>query len=308
MKQTNFCRKIYRVICKFHKHVLKQSFILSFLLLFSNISAQDSYPKIYESSTWNPIGFEDILNKFQTVDVLIIGEEHDDKKGHEEKSKLIRYIAEKQNFIISMEMFERDQQVVLNEYLAGLIDDKLFQSDIKLWTNYEDYKPIVMFAKENKIPVLAANAPRRYVRMLSRNGLSEMYKFPSISKKYIAPLYTVELYRQEIYENKIFGSIAGHGGEKLGMKNMILAQNLWDATMADSILKVVEKKRTKVIHINGRFHSDESMGVTYRLTQLGLKVLTISMFVHRSSEIPNQNQLKKYADIIYITDIVNSKN
>ena len=49
-----------------------------------------------------------------------------------------------------MEMFERDGQVVLNEYLAGLIDEKLFQSDCKLWNNYEDYKPIVLFAKENK--------------------------------------------------------------------------------------------------------------------------------------------------------------
>jgi uncharacterized iron-regulated protein len=273
-------------------------FLMSFLL-----NAQEQYPKIYDSNSWNPIGFEEIAEKFKSVDVLIIGEEHDDKKGHEEKEKLIRFLSERVSFIISMEMFERDGQIVLNEYLAGLIDEKLFQSDSRLWNNYEDYKPIVLFAKANNIPILAANAPRRYVRMLSRNGLDEIYKFPKGSRKYFAPIYSIELYRQESYENKIFGSIAGHGGEKQAMKNMILAQNLWDATMTDSILKTIEKKRTKVLHINGRFHSDEYMGVTHRLTKLGLKVLTISMFVHRSSETPSQTQLKKYADIIYITGI-----
>ena len=277
-------------------------FCRSMAIFFSlTISAQDTFPRIYESNTWNPIGFEEIEEKFKSVDVILIGEEHDDKVGHSEKLKLIRFLSERQNFIISMEMFERDGQVVLNEYLAGLIDEKLFQSDCKLWNNYEDYKPIVLFAKENKIPILAANAPRRYVRILSRNGLEEMYKFPSASRKFFAPIYTVERYRQESYENKIFGSIAGHTSEKLGMKNMILAQNLWDATMTDSILKTIEKKRTKVIHINGRFHSDEYMGVTHRLKEFGLRVLTISMFVHRSLESPNQTQLKKYADIIYIT-------
>lgn len=280
-------------------HLCLCNFIV--ILLSFPLRAGEIYPKIYDSKTGNAIDFEEIAQKFENVDVLIVGEEHDDKIGHAEKLKLIQFLQERIKFVISMEMFERDQQVVLNEYLAGLIDEKLFQTDCKLWSNYEDYKPIVLFAKENKIPIIAANAPRRYVRMLSRNGLDELYKFPSSSRKFFAPIYTIERYRQEAYENKIFGSIAGHGGEKLGMKNMILAQNLWDATMADSIQKIIDKKRTKVFHINGRFHSDEYMGVTHRLTKLGFTVLTISMFVNRTSEIQNQNDLKKYSDIIYIT-------
>ena len=284
------------------KHNVHPLIAVSILLLLSiTLLAEETYPILFDAKSWNQIGFEEIAEKFQSVDVILIGEEHDDKIGHAEKLKLIRFLSEQQKFIISMEMFERDQQIVLNEFLSGFIDEKIFQTDIKLWNNFEDYKPIVLFAKENKIPILASNAPRRYVRMLSRNGLEELYKFPTLSKKLFAPIYMIEPYRQEAYENKIFGSIAGHTNEKLGMKNMILAQNLWDATMADSIVKSLDKKRTKIIHINGRFHSDEYMGVTHRLTQLGIKVLTISMFVQRTAESPNQNQLKKYADIIFIT-------
>lgn len=278
-----------------------------FVILFvftSSLNSQEVFPKIYDAKTWNTIGYENIEEKFKSVDVIIIGEEHDDKKGHEEKVKLIQFLSERIPFVISLEMFERDQQIVLDEYMEGLIDEKTFQSEIKLWNNYEtDYKPIVLFAKDKKIPVIAANAPRRYVRSLSRNGLEAMYKFQKASKKFFAPIYTIELYRQDAYEEKIIGSIAGHGGDKQGFQNMILAQNLWDATMADSIRKTIDRKRTKIIHINGRFHSDEYMGVTHRLKALGLKVLTISMFIHRSNETPNQNQLKKYADVIYITGV-----
>lgn len=272
-----------------------------------NLQAQEAFPKIYDSETWNPIGYEEIAEKFKTVDVLILGEEHDDKKGHEEKVKLIRYLSEKQKFYISMEMFERDQQVVLNEYLGGFIDEKLFLSDARLWNNFEDYKPIVQFAKEKKIFILAANAPRRYARMLSRNGLEELEKFPQSSKKYFAPLYMLNLFRQETYESKISESMSGHLSEKKAISNMIQAQYLWDATMADSIIRKIEYKKRKIIHINGRFHSDERMGVTHRLTSLGLKVLTISMFMQRSLEIPNQANSKKYADIIYITGENTSK-
>lgn len=285
-----------------NKHNVNPLIAVSILFLLSiSLFAEETYPILFDAKSWNQIGFEEIAEKFQSVDVILIGEEHDDKIGHAEKLKLVRFLSERQKFIISMEMFERDQQIVLNEFLSGLIDEKIFQTDIKLWNNFEDYKPIVLFAKENKIPILASNAPRRYVRMLSRNGLEELYRFPTLSKKLFAPIYMIEPYRQEAYENKIFGSIAGHANEKLGMKNMILAQNLWDATMADSIAKSLDRKRAKIIHINGRFHSDEYMGVTHRLTQLGIKVLTISMLVQRTAESPNQNQLKKYADIIYIT-------
>lgn len=276
-------------------------FSFFYLLLAIQIVAENDFPKIYDSASLKEINFDDISEKLNHASVLILGEEHDDKKGHTEKLKLIRYLAERHNIVISMEMFERDQQTILNEYLAGLIDEKIFQTDLKLWTNYEDYKPIVLLAKENKIQILAANAPRRYVKILARHGLDELYKFPFRSRKYFAPIYMIEKYRQENYENKIFGSLAGHGKDTIDLKNMILAQNLWDATMTDSIVKFLDRKKTKIVHINGRFHSDEYMGISHRLMQLGIKVVTVSMFVFRSTETPDPNQFKKFGDIIYLT-------
>ena len=61
-----------------------------------------------------------------------------------------------------MEMFERDAQIVLDEYLNDLITEKKFLDDSRPWENYKtDYRPLVEFARVNKLNVIAANAPRR---------------------------------------------------------------------------------------------------------------------------------------------------
>jgi uncharacterized iron-regulated protein len=71
----------------------------------------------------------------------------------------------------SLEMFERDVQIVLDEYVKDLITEKKFLDDSRPWNNYKtDYRPLVEYAKQNKLPVIAANAPRRYINMVSRGG------------------------------------------------------------------------------------------------------------------------------------------
>ena len=49
---------------------------------------------------------------------------------------------------LSMEMFDRDVQPVMNEYLQGFIREKNFKKDSRSWSNYRDYRPMVEFAKE----------------------------------------------------------------------------------------------------------------------------------------------------------------
>lgn len=69
-------------------------------------------------------------------------------------------------------MFERDVQEVMDEYLTGCIRQQDMLQDSRPWPNYlSDYAPLVELAKANSIPVIAANAPRRYVGMVGRGGL-----------------------------------------------------------------------------------------------------------------------------------------
>ncbi|MCV5871569.1 ChaN family lipoprotein, partial [Escherichia coli] len=62
---------------------------------------------------------------------------------------------------LSMEQVTRDKQSVLDAYLKGEIGEQYFMSQSNAWPNYEsDYRPLVEFAKQANLPVIAANAPK----------------------------------------------------------------------------------------------------------------------------------------------------
>jgi uncharacterized iron-regulated protein len=90
------------------------------------------------------------------ADVLFFGEEHNDSAGHYLENKIFRALHAQyaDKVVLSMEMFETDGQLVLNEYLGGTIDETRFSRDIRLWSNYKDYRPMIEYAKQNKIPVI----------------------------------------------------------------------------------------------------------------------------------------------------------
>ena len=83
-------------------------------------------------------------------------------------------------------------QIVLDEYLNGLISEDHFLLSSRPWKNYKtDYRPLVEIAKQNKLSVIAANAPRRYVNMVSRNGRDSLNGLSKQAKEWLAPLPTV---------------------------------------------------------------------------------------------------------------------
>jgi uncharacterized iron-regulated protein len=269
--------------------------ILYFLFLVVSLFAdtENKYPNILYKG--EKISLKKIVELTNEYDVVLIGEEHDDKQGHEEKLKLIEALNEQYSIQVGMEMFERDQQILLDEYFKDLISEKTFEKEARLWNNFSDYKPILEFCKKKSISLHASNAPRRYVRLVSQKGLYSLTELSEQAKQYFAPIYMINSFRDELYEKKIKNSLGNHSDTNL--ENMYLAQNLWDATMTETILKSLENKKNKFIHINGRYHSDENLGITHRLKKLKVKVLTISIF----KELENDS--KNYADVHIITGI-----
>ncbi|HXF42820.1 MAG TPA: ChaN family lipoprotein, partial [Pyrinomonadaceae bacterium] len=145
------------------------------------------------------------------------------------------------------------------------------------WPNYKsDYRPLIEFAKENKIKVIAANAPRRYVNMVSRNGRNALDGLSPQAKIWLAPLPFPK--PSDKYAAK-FRSLMGASPESsMGLDNILDSQTLWDATMADSIAKVLASKAgSLVIHVNGSFHSESRLGTVEQL--LGYRKKTRAIVV-----------------------------
>ena len=201
-------------------------------------------------------------------------------------------------------MFERDEQIVLNEYLQGLITEKKFLDDSRPWGNYKtDYRPLVEFAKANKLDVIAANAPRRYVNMVSRNGRSSVDQLSKDAKAWLAPLPYSEA--SEAYAKKFTALMGGSNEASMGIKNILDSQSLWDATMADSMAKYLrQNKKALIVQLNGSFHSESRLGTVEHLLRYRpkTKVIVVTMRYEDDFHTFDKHKDTNIGDFIILTD------
>jgi uncharacterized iron-regulated protein len=281
--------------------------LAAFLLFVSPLFAfsQDSllnHCKIYSTVKQKVVTLDDVTADMATADVLFFGEEHSDSTGHYLEQALFKKLsaAYPNELALSMEMFETDCQYILDEYLKGQILEKNLITDARAWPNYKDYRPLIEWAKSNKIPVIAANAPHRYVSMVNREGLPSLALLDRTARSFLPPL-PIDTATGPYYD-KFLQIMGGHAMP--GMQ-MYQAQNLWDATMAWSIAGFAKKnKNSKIFQVNGSFHSEEKLGAAAQLKKYDkkLRILNIATFCDDNYDNPNWTKLAKNGDYIILTD------
>jgi uncharacterized iron-regulated protein len=288
-----------------------------FLITFScqPLSAQitEKNYKIYSLKLAKEVSINDIVEDLKSYDVLFYGEEHNDSVTHFLENKILEslYANYSNKISLSMEMFERDVQPVMNEYLTSEIKEKSFKKDARVWSNYRDYRPMIELCKKNKLDVICANAAGRYSNLAGRKGQKALMALPAESKKYFAPLpYDTASGK---YYDKLMGlshdpadtskkaaPVMGMGGFSL-----IMAQSLWDATMAYSISEYLKNNKTKkIFQVNGRFHSDEGFAAVTQLKKYSPKTKILIISSASDDSFPNidWNKHKQLGDYIIITD------
>lgn len=263
----------------------------------------EGHYKIYDTRTKQIITIDKIVADMADADVLFFGEEHNDSAAHYLENKIFRALHAQypEKVVLSMEMFETDGQLGLNEYLGGFINEDRFSRDVRLWSNYKDYRPMIEYSKQNKIPVIAANPPRRYVNLVTRRGMRSLDSLSKDAKKFLPPLPYDTLSGR--YREKFMDIMKGSPGSS--SQNIYYSQNLWDAGMAYSIYSFLKKnKRKKVFHCVGGFHTEEKLGTAAHLQKRNrkLKILNISSFRDASFNNPDWEKFSSRGDYIIITN------
>ncbi|WP_039936789.1 ChaN family lipoprotein [Leptospira terpstrae] len=274
------------------------------LLFVLGISAEEvsKSVQIVRTSTAETVTIAEVVKESFKFDVIVLGEEHDNQDIHRFYEALFKSISEVESTSLSLEMLEQDQQNIVNEFIKGTISESHFLSSITHWKNFKtDYLPLVSIAKEKKCNVVAANPPRRYVNVISRKGLSAYREFSDIAIQYLPPAYSLEKYLTEDYKQRLTALFSeGHGtGHGVENQYLILGQATWDQGMAEAISREFYKTKKKVVHLNGRFHSDRKGGVVHRLREMGLSVLVLSGFVKDREE---SSEFVKIADFVILTN------
>jgi uncharacterized iron-regulated protein len=233
--------------------------------------------------------YKKILKKAEEADIILFGELHNNPIIHWLQYELTKDIFEQvnENIALGAEMFEADNQLIINEYLGGHYNYDIFKKEAKVWPNNEtDYLPLLDFAVANQLSFIATNVPRRYANMVYKEGFKAFNNLTDDAKKFMVPIPFIfdEKLPRYVEMKKMAG---GHGGD-----NLPKSQALKDATMAHFILKNWSKGRT-FIHYNGAYHSNNFEGIMWYLKQANpdLKILTLNCVEQKKiDELEKENE------------------
>lgn len=272
--------------------------LLCFIILFlvSSFMVEKPAYRLFDKKG-KKAAFKDLLKRSKDADVILFGELHNNPMSHWLQLELLKELRQAgANVVFGAEMFEADDQLIIEEYFEGKFPAKNFEAEVKLWNNYStDYKPLLEYCRGERIKFVATNIPRRYANYVSREGIEKLNDLSDEAKNWIAPLPIVVDYDLPGYRN-MMEMMRDHAGRNAG--KLVQAQAIKDATMAYFISESFEEGKI-FYHINGSYHSNNFEGIFYYLKKYkpDLKVLTIST-VEQEDVDKLDEQNKELADFI----------
>jgi uncharacterized iron-regulated protein len=263
--------------------------------------------EILDPATGGRLGWSDFMARIDEVSVVLLGEQHDHAIGHAVQFAIVEDVMDKYpGSVLALEMLERDEQFRVDDYMEGFIDSKTLASitQSKDWGGRGGwaawYQPIIDAAKDRGGRVVAANAPRRYVRLARLEGYERINELPKERRAFID--YPKELsggrYRQRFWELAAHNKDKEEGEEKVDIDVTTIdpddpllptfkSMQSWDATMAQSIVNANPSIQQKVILLVGQFHVEYDGGIVQelrkRMPSAGVLVVSIQR------EIPDED-------------------
>lgn len=256
------------------------------------------------NAKWQPITHHELTQNLLKADVIFMGEFHGNHAAHLLQTSLLSALYRQHpQLMLSMEMFNRNHQTTLNDYLNGNIGEETLIDQTSAWSNYKaSYRPLVEFARQNQLPVIAANASADIIRCIGAQGQSYLSKLNAKEQQWLAqkPFVEITHYRSEFF--KLMGQ-AKHITNSKKLDNIYSAQIARDNTMAESINTALKQHPNhKVIHLNGRFHSENHLGTAGALKrlnpQLNIEVITPVYVDDVSTISAEQNRSDNYYYVV----------
>ena len=245
--------------------------------------------RVFDTKAGAWTDFEAMSAAIAPADVLFVGEQHGDPNTHALERALLEALARRRpDIALSLEMFERDTQAALDDYLAGRIDEAAFLTSSRPWPKYQtDYRPLVELARERGWPVVAANVPRAFASRIAKDGLEA---FTSLAPGEQDALPAGIHCPKDAYFDRFVKSMSGHPApegpgaaatQSAMLERYYQAQCLKDEVMGESIARVAKGpgEGPLVVHYTGAFHSDFALGAAERATRRlpGSRIVVVSV-------------------------------
>lgn len=228
-------------------------------------------------------GLGEFVKQARKHTFIFVGESHDHALHHQTQADVIAaLVRDGREVIVGFEMFTRPNQANLAPFTLGKWSDDKFIEEAQWKTQwgfpFPIYKPIFDQVKANRLPMVALNVPREWVRTVSRQGLA------NLQPENQAQIPAVNVKNKE-HRDVFTAMVGGHSMPNVNMDNMYAAQALWDTAMADSAVKYLTGRylqmsnvpdRIAFVILAGSGHGMYEQGINWRLKQqTGLETLTL---------------------------------
>jgi len=209
--------------------------------------------------------------------IIYIGERHDRFAHHINQLQIIKKIHNAgYKLAVGMEMFQKPFQPVVNDYLAGRIDEHKFLKKTEYFSrwryDYNLYKPIIDYLKQQNLPLVALNIQGDISSKVAREGI---YSLSDKEKKQLPCSidFTNERYRRDLKE--VF-PLHKQQGELKDFSCFLQAQILWDEAMAESAQTFLTgNPESKLVILSGNGHVRHKYGIPERLYRRNHEPFTV---------------------------------
>lgn len=259
---------------------------------------------VFDGRSGARVTWDRLVISAASADAVLIGENHGHALGLASAAAIFSDTLDRaKNAALALEFFERDQQLGLDDYLSNLIDEAVFRQRTR--RNDSSYPPghraMVELARAASIPVIAANAPRAYVRLARLEGYDRLRAMtPEQQRMFRIPDALPEgRYREDF--NAVMGANPSDPSTLSGLDATFRSQSLWDWTMAQSVAAALDRGRAPVFLVIGRFHTDFDGGtpIALRLLRPGTRITTIS-YVNAASNTLREEDQDRADFVIYV--------
>jgi len=210
---------------------------------------------------------EGIIPELAEKRVVFVGETHNRYEHHLTQLEIIRRLhAIQPRLAIGLEFFQQPFQEFLDRYVAGeLSEQELLQGTeyYQRWRHdFRLYAPILRYAKEHRLPVVALNLPKELTRKAGLNGLD------SLTAEEQGNVPREIDYSDTDYERRIKEIFDQHPHNGQNFTNFLLVQLLWDEGMAEQAANwLTAHPEYHMVILAGSGHLAYGSGIPQRLTR-----------------------------------------
>ncbi len=209
------------------------------------------------------------LDKAAGARVVLLGEQHATPAHHLWQAEVVKgLLARGRPVVIGLEQLPKAMQPALDRWVAGELSAEQFRKESQwdeLWRHdFAAYQPLFDLARAQKIPMVALNVDRAFVRAVSKEGFARAAEAGAPIGRPATP--------PEAYVASLRDVFMAHARapDEGAIARFVEAQTVWDRAFAEGLLEALKRHPGAVaVGVMGLGHVEQGWGAEYQLRALG---------------------------------------